>query len=105
MASSEKPATDTRPMLLVKTKDDLLTTTRDAIRVWLTDGNKPEDTVTVAVMVRVVGNNTRLHASAAQWVEEACRDAVNAILSPASDAVVFTTSEAAESANGEKEGK
>lgn len=65
----------------IKFDDDYTTHTTDAVRVWFTTGDKPRNTMSVAVIVRSVSDNspiqngvhTKLCAAIRACVEECLR--------------------------------
>ncbi len=70
------------PRFLVQARDEFRTTTEDAIRVWITDGGDPEQTMTVAVMVRVVSSDRPLHDAISKLVRQTCENAVAKLFEP-----------------------
>lgn len=46
----------------IKFDDDFTTHTTDVVRVWLTTGDKPDDTMSIAVIVRGVSNDSPIQS-------------------------------------------
>lgn len=60
----------------VKFDDDFRTNTTDVARVWLTTGDKPDDTMSVAVIVRTVSAQSPIHTGVHAHLCAALRKAV-----------------------------
>jgi len=66
----------------VQIDDDFRTNTVDVARVWLTHGDKPDDTMSLSVMVRAVSHGHELHTGILAHLCGAIRKAVEDAMQP-----------------------
>lgn len=71
-----------RPQIGVRFDDDFTSVTTDVARVWFTVGKKPEDTASLAVMVRSVGHNNKAQLGMHEIACQAVRKAIEAAFAP-----------------------
>lgn len=92
-----------KPKIGVGFDDDFTSITTDVVRVWFTVGDKPDDTASLAVMVRSVGHNNKVQLGMHEIACRAARKAIEEAFAPGQLISVWMTVDVAEAEKVRKE--